>query len=153
MKYINEYDANYLRRGTDVVTVDGGEPSTVTREAAYVEKNEVITSISTISRNVIAWDHVSRTKVVGGTAYNCTLLLTFDDEEGKCVISTETPGVTASGTGEFILKGDKEGDKDRDALYLDYTIDYGDAQFETSDILSVLDRGIKPEWFTAVVNE
>ena len=152
VKYINEYDANYLRRGTDVVTVDGGEPTTVTREAAYVEKNEVITSISTISRNVIAWDHVSRTKVVGGTAYNCTLILTFDDE-GKCVISTETPGVTASGTGEFILKGDKEGDKDRDALYLDYTINYGDAQFETSDILSVLDRGIKPEWFTAVVNE
>lgn len=149
VKYINKYDAVYLRRGTDVLS--GSQTDTIiTRKAQYVEKDEVVTSISTRSLNTIVWEHESRDE--NNFSRSCTLVLTFD-EEGKCTITSETPGVTASGTGEFVSKGEKNswGNKDRDALYLDYTIDYGDVQFDISDTMVVRDRGVKAEWFTAEV--
>lgn len=148
VKYINKYDAVYLRRGTDVLS--GSQTGTITRKAQYVEKDEVVTSISTRSLNTIVWEHESRDR--NNYSRSCTLVLTFD-EEGKCTITSETPGVTASGTGEFVSKGEKNswGNKDRDALYLDYTIDYGDVQFDISDTMVVRDRGVKAEWFTAEV--
>lgn len=148
VKYINKYDAVYLRRGTDVLS--GSQTGTITRKAQFVEKDEVVTSISTRSLNTIVWEHESRDE--NNFSRSCTLVLTFD-EEGKCTITSETPGVTASGTGEFVSKGEKNswGNKDRDALYLDYTIDYGDVQFDISDTMVVRDRGVKAEWFTAEV--
>lgn len=148
VKYINKYDAVYLRRGTDVLS--GSQTGTITRKAQYVEKDEVVTSISTRSLNTIVWEHESRDR--NNFSRSCTLVLTFD-ATGKCTITSETPGVTASGTGEFVSKGEKNswGNKDRDALYLDYTIDYGDVQFDISDIMVVRDRGVKAEWFTAEV--
>lgn len=148
VKYINKYDAVYLRRGTDVLS--GSQTGTITRKAQFVEKDEVVTSISTRSLNTIVWEHESRDE--NNFSRSCTLVLTFD-AAGKCTITSETPGVTASGTGEFVSKGEKNswGNKDRDALYLDYTIDYGDVQFDISDIMVVRDRGVKAEWFTAEV--
>lgn len=148
VKYINKYDAVYLRRGTDVLS--GSQTGTITRKAQFVEKDEVVTSISTRSLNTIVWEHESRDR--NNFSRSCTLVLTFD-AEGKCTIVSETPGVTATGTGEFVSKGEKNswGNKDRDALYLDYTIDYGDVQFDISDIMVVRDRGVKAEWFTAEV--
>src|SRR5690554_33584 len=149
VKYINKYDAVYLRRGTDVLS--GSQTDTIiTRKAQFVEKDEVVTSISTRSLNTIVWEHESRDE--NNFSRSCTLVLTFD-EEGKCTIASETPGVTATGTGEFVSKGEKNswGNKDRDALYLDYTIDYGDVQFDISDTMVVRDRGVKAEWFTAEV--
>lgn len=148
VKYINKYDAVYLRRGTDVLS--GSQTGTITRKAQFVEKDEVVTSISTRSLNTIVWEHESRDE--NNFSRSCTLVLTFD-AEGKCTIVSETPGVTATGTGEFVSKGEKNswGNKDRDALYLDYTIDYGDVQFDISDIMVVRDRGVKAEWFTAEV--
>src|SRR5690554_317259 len=152
VKYINKYDANYLRRGTDFIPNGSstGQDTTLVRKAQYVEKDEVVSSISTRSLNTIVWEHESRDR--NNFSRSCTLVLTFD-EEGKCTITSETPGVTASGTGEFVSKGEKNswGNKDRDALYLDYTIDYGDVQFDISDTMVVRDRGVKAEWFTAEV--
>ncbi len=59
------------------------------------------------------------------------------------------------GTGKFVSKGDKNswGNKDRDVLYLDYTVNYGDIQVVTKDTLVVRDRGVKAEWFTPVLND
>src|SRR5690554_513265 len=148
VKYINKYDAVYLRRGTDVIS--GLQTGTIERSADYVEKDEVISDITTRSLNTIVWEH--ETRDMDDFSRSCTLVLTFD-EEGKCTIASETPGVTATGTGEFVSKGEKNswGNKDRDALYLDYTIDYGDVQFDISDTMVVRDRGVKAEWFTAEV--
>ncbi len=148
IKYINKYDAVYLRRGTDEFS--GGQTGTKTRHAQYVEKDQVISSISTRSLNTIAWEH--QTKDMNNISRNSVLLLTFDNE-GNCTISSETAGVTANGSGKFVSKGDKNswGNKDRDVLYLEYTIDYGDLQCVTSDTLVVRDRGLKPEWFTSIL--
>jgi hypothetical protein len=148
LKYINKYDANYLRRGTDVIS--GDQTGTITRSAEFVEKDEVVNTISTRSLNTIAWDH--QTRDMNDLSRSSVLILTFD-EEGNCVITSETPGVTVSGSGSFVSKGEKNswGNKDRDALYLDYTIDYGDVQFDITDTLVVRDRGLKAEWFSSVL--
>ncbi|ASB48787.1 DUF5627 domain-containing protein [Alkalitalea saponilacus] len=148
IKYINKYDANYLRRGQDVIS--GDQSGTITRSAEYVEWDEVVSTISTRSLNTIAWEHQSRD--LDDFSRSCVLLLTFDDQ-GNCVITSDTDGITASGTGTFVSKGEKNswGNKDRDALYLEYTIDYGDVQFTITDTMVVRDRGVKPEWFTSVL--
>ena len=145
VKYINQYEANYLRRGKDVIS--GSQSGTQNRHAQYVEKDEVVDNITTRSLNIIAWEH--QTKDMNDITRNSVLLLTFDNQN-NCTITSETEGVTASGTGKFVSKGDKNswGNKDRDVLYLDYTIDYGDIQSATNDTLVVRDRGLKAEWFT-----
>lgn len=148
VKYINRYDANYLRRGEDVFS--GAQSGTTTRHAKYVEEDEVIDKIYTRSLNTIAWEH--QVKDLEDNVRNSVLLLTFNDE-GNCTIASETEGVTASGTGSFVSKGDKDswGNVDRDVLYLDYNIDYGDVQVAITDTLVVRDRGVKAEWFTPVL--
>ena len=87
-------------------------------------------------------------------ARNSTLLLNFDNQD-NCTITSETAGVTATGTGKFVSKGDKNswGNKDRDALYLEYTINYGDIQFAVTDTLVVRDRGVKAEWFSTALQD
>ena len=54
------------------------------------------------------------------------LLLTFDGSE-NCTISSLTPGYTAAGSGSWTDDGAKKswGNKDRDLMELDYTIDFG----------------------------
>ncbi|MBN2661659.1 MAG: DUF1735 domain-containing protein, partial [Tannerellaceae bacterium] len=144
IKYINKYDAVYLRRGTDVIS--GGQTGTITRKKEFVEDDEVVSDITTRSLNTIVWEHKS--KDVNGLSRSCVLILTFD-EQGNCTVSSETDGVTASGTGKFVSKGEKNswGNQDRDALYLEYTINYGDVQFAITDTMVVRDRGLKAEWF------
>lgn len=148
VKYINKYDANYLRRGKDVIT--GAQSGTINRNTEFIEKNEEITGISTRTLTTIAWEH--QTRDIAGFARNNTLLLNFDNQD-NCTITSETVGITASGTGKFVSKGDKNswGNQDRDALYLEYTVDYGDVQFAITDTLVVRDRGLKAEWFTTVL--
>ncbi len=150
VKYVNPYDANYLRRGKDVIT--GNQSGTKIRHAQYVEKDEVIDDIKTRSLSTIAWEH--QTKDMNDLTHNSVVLLTFN-AQGDCTVTTETDGVTASGTGKFVPKGDKNswGNKDRDVLYLDYTVNYGDIQVATKDTLVVRDRGVKAEWFTPVLKE
>lgn len=145
VKYINQYDANYLRRGKDVIS--GSQSGTQIRRTQYIEKNEVIDDITTRSLNTIAWQH--QTRDMNDHSHNSVMLLTFDNR-GNCTITSETSGVTASGTGKFVSKGDKNswGNKDRDVLYLNYTVDYGDIKSVTTDTLVVRDRGVKAEWFT-----
>ncbi len=148
LKYINKYDAVYLRRGVDVIS--GSQTGTKTRRASFVERDEVVSAITTRSLNTIAWAH--QTRDMNDLSRSCMLLLTFDNQ-GNCVVTTETAGVTVSGTGKFVSKGEKNswGNKDRDAIYLNYTINYGDIQFAITDTLVTRDRGLKPEWFTSIL--
>ncbi|MCE5178768.1 MAG: DUF5627 domain-containing protein [Porphyromonadaceae bacterium] len=150
VRYINPYDANYLRRGKDVIS--GDQSGTKVRHAQYVEQDEVIAKITTRSLSTIAWEH--QTKDMNNITRNSVMLLTFN-EQGDCTLTSETDGVAVTGTGKFVSKGDKNswGNKDRDVLYLDYTVNYGDIQVVTKDTLVVRDRGVKAEWFTPVLND
>lgn len=150
VKYINKYDANYLRRGVDVIS--GDQSGTLYRHAQYVEQDEVIDDITTRSLNTIAWEH--QTLDMNDINHNSVMLLTFN-AQGECTVTSETEGVSASGSGKFVSKGDKNswGNKDRDVLYLDYSVNYGDIQVATKDTLVVRDRGVKAEWFTPVLKD
>ncbi len=145
VKYINQYDAVYVRRGVD--NYSGGIEGTTVRHKQYVEKDEVVDGITTRSLNTIAWAHPA--KDAEGNNMNAVLLLTFD-ANGNCTISSDTEGVTATGSGQYVVDGDKKswGNEDRDALYLDYTLEYAGIKCQTKDTLVVRDRGVRSEWFS-----
>jgi len=151
VKFINQYHANYLRRGKDVITL-GSATTTNIRHNQYVEKDEVC-STSTVSLNAVQLP----IKVVdgGGNTVACTLLLTFDSQ-GKCTVSSATTGFTATGTGMFVKNGEKKswGNVDRSAIYLNYNITMGASgkSYQTNDTLVVRDRGVKMETFLPVNN-
>lgn len=145
VKYISPYQSNYLRRGVD--SYSGAKIGIVRRHEAYVEKDEVLQNqFTTFGINVVEWNRV--TKNQAGENIDGRLKLSFD-AEGKCVITSNSPEVAATGTGQFVPDGDKKswGGEDRDVLYLDYTLNYDGIQCATKDTLVVRDRGVAPEWF------
>lgn len=160
LKFINPWHGNYLRRGVDVMT--GDISRTVKRHAAYVEYDQVnklnTKSLTELEFPVIFGDAENRT-------FSCTLLLTFDSA-GKCTITTKSNLFTVTGTGTFISKGEKKswGNKDRDALYLDYQVNYTgitagsgsnakvvSGSIATKDTLVMRDRAVGYELFTPVI--
>lgn len=144
VKYINPWDAVYLRRGVDQVTA-GGSTSTIVRHEQYVENDEVceLTTRSLKDANFAL--------TLGGQ--NCNLILTFNDNN-ECTLSTDTPGCTVTGNGKYVEKGEKNSfnHKDRDVLYLDYTVDLGTVTYATKDTLVMRDRQVKAEWFDVTYN-
>lgn len=147
VKYISKYDSHYLRRGVD--TYSGSKTGTDVRHAAYVEKDETIDGFSTVGLNKVQWERPTRN--TSGELIDSRLLLAFD-ESGNCTITSNSEGVTVNGSGKFVAKGDKKswGNKDRDVLYLDYTMDYDGIHCATKDTLVAHYRGVKAEWFTPV---
>jgi len=147
LKYVNTWHGNYLRRGKDVFT--GSVNKTTQRHQQYVEDDEV-NKLFTKSRKETTFPLVVKDK--NGVNVNCPLLLTFDDN-GNCTIAAGASGFTATGSGKFVKKGEKNswGSKDRDALYLSYTLTLTDMQVATTDTLVMRDRAVTMETFTPVV--
>ncbi len=146
VKFINKWHASYLRRGVDKITI-GGETSEVTRQEEHVEDDEVC-SITTKSYTeallpVTILD-------ASGAEVSCELLLTFDGD--KCTIGTSTEKFTVTGSGEYKVDGEANswGNKDRDALYISYELNYngGEVLYDTTDTLVIRDRGVSVETFS-----
>ncbi|MDI9876907.1 MULTISPECIES: DUF5627 domain-containing protein [Bacteroidota] len=146
LKFVNSWHGNYLRRGKDVVS--GSFNQTIVRHAQYVEKDEV-NMLSTKSLTELTFPVVFKDK--DGKNISTSLLLKFDNN-GKCTISSATSGITATGTGAFVKKGEKNswGNKDRDALYLNYEVNLTGMKVVTSDTLVMRDRAVTMETFTPV---
>lgn len=138
VKYMNPWHASYLRRGIDKIT-ENGTVTTSERHAQSVEKDEVC-GITTRSLNTAVFP-ISTTST-NGTTVNCDLLLTFNDDN-ECTITSGTTGVSAIGSGKFVEDGEKNswGNKDRDAIYLEYDVDFGFKQIATKDTLVLQTRG------------
>jgi len=149
IKFVNTWHGNYLRRGTDVVT--GSVNSTINRRMQYVEQDEV-RRLTTKSLKSLDFPITIRNS--SGGNINVTLLLSFDDS-GNCTITSSTSDIAASGTGKFVKKGEKKswGNIDRDALYLDYSINIPlqNIQVKTMDTLVMRDRAVVAETFTPVI--
>jgi len=145
VKFINPWHAVYLRRGTDVIT-EGGMSATNVRHAEYVEYDEVCNMYTASLKSV---EFPVTVVNAANTNETCTLLLTFDDEN-KCTVSAATNGFTASGSGLYVDDGDKNswGNKDRDVIWLDYTINLAGKTYATKDTLVVRDRGVTMDTFT-----
>ncbi len=143
VKYINPWHSSYLRRGVDVVT-DAAGTRTEVRHAEYVEKDEVV-KLTTESLTECIFTVSTEISDAGGiTTLYCDLKLTFN--EGNVTVTTDTPGMTASGSGKFVKLGEKNSwdNKDRDALYLDYTVDFGGVKYATLDTLVMRTRDVAP---------
>lgn len=160
VKFINPWHGNYLRRGVDVMTGDADR--TVIRHADYMENNEL---------NKLTTRSISQTELLvpfrddEGNMFTCNLILSFE-ADGKCSVTSNSVNFTATGTGAFVNKGEKNswGNRDRDALYLDYQVSYngisvgsGDnarvisGAIATKDTLVMRDRGVGPEHFVPVL--
>ena len=74
--------------------------------------------------------------------YTADLLLTFDGSD-KCTVTSLTPGVTATGTGSWGDDSEKNawGNKDRDGLELNYTVDFN----AVDDYGNAIEKGITHE--------
>ena len=145
VKFINPYHANYLRRGVDVITENGATTTNV-RHADFVENDEIV-KMTTLSLNAV--NYPVSVENQSNTPETISLILTFDDQN-KCTVSTNAEGFTASGSGMFVSEGEKNswGNKDRSAIYLDYSIDMGGKSYSTKDTLVVRDRGVTIETFS-----
>jgi hypothetical protein len=171
VKFINTWHANYLRRGEDEITLDG-VASTVTRHKPNVEQDEV-RKLTTLSLTELRFPMDYKNQA--GQNLKFSLKLNFDENE-KCDVAPfaseyqvndtlRVYNVTATGTGAFVKKGEKNswGNKDRDALYLQYNVSYEvetkypkaglpdkveQATYSTTDTLVVRDRGVSAEVFT-----
>jgi len=153
VKYINTWDGNYLRRGKDAVTGKNGNTAlnqTILRHNQFVEKDE-INKLNT--RSLTQTEFPVTFKGAGGVNVNVTLLLTFD-ASGNCTITSGDANFTASGTGKFVKRGEKQswGNQDRDALYLNYQVELSDRTVNTLDTLVMRDRAVKAETFTPIRN-
>ncbi len=149
VKYINKYDAEYAVRGLDKVT-EGGKTTLVRRHAAHVEEDELRT-VDTRNLSTAVYPVSTVITLPGGDkqTLTCDLVLSFDDKD-QCTVTSGTPGINASGTGKFVIDGEKKswGNEDRNAIYLDYIVDYGTRSVQTLDTLVVKSRNVKFETFT-----
>lgn len=112
VKYMNPWQARYIRRGLDHI-IDGGKELTVVRKDTtlvnsdlehYTEnpinQNDEVVTINTKNMLQAIFPVAVRT---ASTSITCNLLLTFDGN--KCNITTEDADVVVKGTGEYISKG------------------------------------------------
>ena len=111
------------------------------RHGKFVEEDEVVYTTSK-SRNQVLLPIA--TTEVAGVPTTCELVLTFDGD--NCTIASNNESLCkASGSGKYVKNGAPLawGNKDRDVLYLDYTIDFkqDDVHYATQDTLVWRDRG------------
>jgi hypothetical protein len=152
VKYVNKYHAKYLRRGFDQIT-NGTLTTTDVRRKQYVEYDEEV-SVSTSSLKVCTLPIKIYKEDNLTTLANIELILTFDDNN-NCTVSANSASYTVSGTGKFVTDGEKKsmGGTDRDALYLDYTVDLTTLgyKYATKDTLVCKNRGVVPEYYKVKV--
>jgi len=151
VKYINPWTGHYLRRGVDNTTGNNGNTSLdnqIVYHATYVEQDEVCQtttkSMSTISLPL-------STKDQAGNKLDFTLEMTFA-ADGSCVVTApEDASYIVTGSGNYVVDGDAWGNAPKDALFLDYNVDFGDATHACQDTLVIRDRGVTMETFTPSV--
>lgn len=142
VKYVNVWHGEYLRRGIDLVTANGTTAENK-RHETFVEDDEVVMmTTKSLKEGVLSLT----AQDASGNDVPYAIGLSFD-QEGKCSLSSATDGVTVSGTGKFVKDGEKNslGGKDRDALYLDYTVDFTNLnmKYATKDTLVLRTRGVQ----------
>jgi hypothetical protein len=152
VKFVNPWHGKYVRRGTDVID-SSGVTSTDVRHEEYVVYDEVVSLTTTTYKQCIFPVTIYESDNLT-TLVDVELLLTFDDDN-NCTISSNTSGIAISGTGKFITDGEEKswGEKERDGLYLDYTINLTALGFTyaTKDTLVAKNRGVISEYFDVIV--
>ena len=149
LRYINPWDGMYLRTGVDLIdrivveVVDGGETTvtvterdslrTVPQRWAYIERAEVI-RLTSYSLNELVIPLSYRND--DGTDLGMELRATFNANQ-EAVVSlhrAQNPAlanirvfdVTVTGSGRYVVNGARNsfGQRDRDVLSLEYTVEF-----------------------------
>ena len=141
VKYVNPWHGEYLRRGIDHATV-AGTSKDIIRHEQFVENDEVVNiSTKSMKDNLLTL----KTKDESGKDISYTVRLSFA-EDGSCTVHSGSQNVVVSGSGKFVSKGEKNslGGKDRNAIYLDYTVNLTDnnIQLATKDTLVLRTRNV-----------
>ncbi|MFS4482717.1 DUF5627 domain-containing protein [Hyunsoonleella sp. 2307UL5-6] len=137
IKFMNEYQGIYLRRGADnivgtsqTVTIATGETETINIDttsvyrAEFVVRDEIV-PVTTSGRNTaIVTNRVRRGNIPGDD--NVTLNLTFDDDGNIDIENVEGDNFTVTGSGSWVEDGDEWGGERRNAMFLEYQ--YRDVQ-------------------------
>jgi hypothetical protein len=151
IKYINPWHASYLRRGIDIGVGNSGNTAldtTCVYHEKYVEWDEVCEA-KTKSIDEVTID--LNTKSKGNINLPYILVLGFDENNNCTISNPDTASYTLTGSGKYIKDGDMWGDKKRDVLYLNYTIDFGTTTHTMTDTLVMRSRGIEFETFAPYV--
>lgn len=141
VKFVNPWHGQYLRRGVDNATINGAT-STIVRHQQYVENDEVVDVTTTGYKNDVLPITV---KDEAGNNVTFNIVMNFS-EDGSCTLASDADNVKISGSGKFVQKGEKKslGGKDRNAIYLDYTVDLpeNNMKFVSKDTLVLRTRNV-----------
>lgn len=153
IKFMNKYQAVYLRRGVDIMTNAANKTVSSTYHAQYVERDELVT-LTTTGRNNVELSNLVR-RGSESSPGNVNIELVFSND-GNCTIrSFGNDAYNVSGSGKFVENGDIWGGKQRDVIHLVYT--YTDAANKEThtvkDTLVVRDRNVVFEEFTIELSE
>lgn len=157
VKYMNPWQANYIRRGVDNVTENGVTTKVVRKDFSLVNSdiehytnnpvnaNDEVCKINT--KNMTQAIFPVSIKRTSGASIPCNLILTFNGN--TCTISTEDADVVTTGSGEFITKGTERSEYSeyqwgsnngelvqRDILRLSYNV-----SFKKGKVLGQDDKG------------
>ncbi len=153
IKFMNKYQAIYLRRGVDKMTNAANETVSSTYHAEYVERDELV-PLTTSGRNNVELSNLVR-RGSESSPGDVNIELVFTDD-GNCTIrSFGDDPYNVTGTGKFVENGDMWGGKERDVIHLDYT--YTDAAnnetHAVKDTLVVRDRNVIFEEFSVELSD
>jgi len=162
VKYMNPWQGKYIRRGVDLVTENGVTTNIVRKDFSLINYNPGYYEGNPVNANdeVCAITTKNMKQAIFPVSFKtsnayiaCNLILTF--EGNTCTISTDDENVTATGSGEFIIKGTERSEyKDyqwgsnngepvqRDILRLAYNVNFTDKniQIATADTMVVQTR-------------
>ncbi len=148
IKFMNKYQAIYLRRGVDKMTNAANETVSNSYHAEYVEKDELV-PLTTTGKNRVELSNLVR-RGEASSPGNVNIELVFNDDGNCTIVSFGDDAYNVSGSGKFVENGDTWGGKERDVIYLDYS--YTDAAnnetHAVKDTLAVRDRNVVFEEFT-----
>ena len=151
VKYMNPWDAKYIRRGADIISQNGVTTTVIRKDTTLVNtdlehykenpvnQNDEICGMTTKNmRQCVFPVAINIGKDADGSvrpSQQCNLTLTFDGN--NCTISNDDAEVPSAGSGEFIVKGTELPEyKDyqwgsmngkpvqRDILRLSYTVNF-----------------------------
>ena len=142
VKYMSKFAGYYLRRGKDVI--NGKENKREYKNEYKFEDEVVSVTTNSLQEVTLHLQYLIDNKV---TDYD--VVLTFDESQ-KCTVSSANSNITVKGSGQYTDKGAGKywGDRDRDQLTLNYTIDDGTNKISVVDTLVTQRRGVKFEDFT-----
>lgn len=148
VKFINPYHGNYLHRGVSTVKdVSNAIVETTLYRHKYVVDDEVWSLVTTAKKQVTV-QGISRSKLIPGTL-KMNLLFTDD---GNCTITEATGSTfTITGSGKFADNADTWGNKQRDAIHINYQFTSGANTYSAIDTLVVRDRAVIMEVYKPVV--